>query len=164
MSEYRDFKRCVICRSLQNLNAYKGKFEVTQLLNSLFYALTFPYEKQKTIGKTAIDKIESELRKYSDSKENLLRHLRNGLSHYHLQIEPNYNADDKDTDREIEKITIWDQRKEDADSIASANCKFTFSVLELKEFTLFAIDTVLDELDSNICKNCKLSEDTKCQV
>lgn len=36
MSEYKDFEHCIICRSYQNLKDYRGKYEVTMLLNTLY--------------------------------------------------------------------------------------------------------------------------------
>ena len=50
MSEYKDFSRCVICRSKQNLHNSTGGYEVTMLLNTLYLAVMHPIERRSRIN------------------------------------------------------------------------------------------------------------------
>ena len=45
--EYKNFSKCIACRTKINLDYYSGKFETTNLLNTLLFALVYPIEHRK---------------------------------------------------------------------------------------------------------------------
>lgn len=181
MSEYKDFGRCVICRSLQNLCEYKGEFEVTMLLDTLYMTLLHCLEKRDSLHVKA-----REIRNFIDNNhiikknnaatsfntDDYARYLRNGLAHL--------NVSTKSTRGKISSIKIeakaqkavpaCDSPCEQQKCIKSKTllpdtpiCEFTFSVKQLEEFTEMVSRMALDEFSKrdecgkSICDNCKHS-------
>lgn len=175
MSEYRDFSRCIICRSRKNLEDYSGDFEVTMLLNTLYIAVMYPFEKRSDLhlkSKKIIPKLENiwhvKCFDNSFSTDDKIRYFRNALAHYSMEVakEP--------CGEKIETIRLWginaqkkSRRKEQCDNPRSISKKYntgdnghiieyTFSVDELRKFTDEVLNYMLDDvLPDDICKNCK---------
>jgi hypothetical protein len=116
MGSYKDFHRCVICRSWKIFEEYektkdkdKDKFEVTMLLNTLYLTVIHMTEKVKKDKKEHkseekfVKKIKcfiNEIANYLKNKDikekdnndfdeyQILCHLRNGLAHLNIAVEP----------------------------------------------------------------------------
>ena len=174
MSEYRSFERCVVCRSRNNLKIYDGDFEETLLLNTLYMTIMFPIEMRQSKGTVKAKKIVSYLEDYGLVNTNgnefdpdtILRCLRNALAHFNVEVES--------FDKKVSSIKLWAINrpnktvckpehacnnpqcipKQYATNKNGEICTFVFTMSELREFTHFVIDHVLDRLPSNICKSC----------
>lgn len=172
LSEYRDFKRCIICRSCINLSHYCGEFEETLLINTLYMAVMFPIEKRseyhipmaKEVAKYLEGNGNVDLHGNQFSSDDIIRWLRNALAHYNIRVEYARNK--------ISSIRLWainresktickqppckepkcipPQYKEDHGEI----CTFTFTMAELREFTYFVVGRALNRLPDDICLNC----------
>ena len=168
MSGYENFGRCVVCRSKYNLQNYRGEFEITMLINSLYLTVMHCIETKK-IRQNSADKVVQWLREnniISDGGNEfrnmkILRNLRNGLAHFNLKV-PDPPKKDIDT------IKIWVRPWSKADKsyqkfndgeIENAICVFTFSANQLKSFTKYVIDLVLESLDDKVCRDCKYREE-----
>ncbi len=174
MSSYKDFSRCVICRSKQNLCAYQGEFEITFLLNTLYLVVMYPLEHRKNLHvkpKQIVDKLEAlnTVNKCGNelNPDDIVRYLRNGLAHFNLKVD---NGNCKDGN--IQQIEIWAKNLPDKpkcktpcedpkclppqyNELNGAICKFIFSVSTLKQFTEYMIELLLNTLDGSACKDCK---------
>ena len=175
MSEYKNFNRCVICRSRKNFINYSGEFEVTMLINTLYMTVMFILENRrnlhfikskKILGWLAendiVDKCGNDF-----SSDDTARYLRNGLAHFNIKIiEENgiiqrirFDAKNR-VDKTICKNPcsnpkcISKKLKEKDEAI----CIFDFSKEQLNEFTQFIVEEVLSNLPSDICKKCKYRE------
>lgn len=169
MSGYRDFARCVICRSRKNLQDYKGEFETTMLINSLYLTVMYCIETKKVPHKANSKIIEwlSQNDIINDGgnkfkREALLRQLRNGLAHFNLKT---YAPEGT-----INTIKIWvgrwtkkDNRYQEFndEEITKAICVFTFSVDQLRTFTEYVTNIVLENIDYGICSNCPYQEENE---
>lgn len=96
MSEYKDFEHCIICRSYQNLKDYRGKYEVTMLLNTLYMTVMKSIENRGFLDvKTRpladwLKKNEIVNKQGNDYNcDDIIRYLRNGLAHFNLQVNGN---------------------------------------------------------------------------
>ena len=169
MSEYRDFARCVICRSRKNLQDYEGEFAKTMLINSLYLTVMYCMETKKFPHKSNRKIIEwlSQNDIINDGgnkfkREALLRQLRNGLAHFNLKT---YAPEGT-----INTIKIWVGRWSKKDNryqefndeeITKAICVFTFSVDQLRIFSEYVTDIVLENIDYGICGNCPYQEENE---
>ena len=182
MSEYRSFEHCIICRSRDNLSNYRGNFEETMLINTLYMAVMFPIEIRQQKGTAKAKKIAQYLkdRNLVDVHGNdfdsdaIVRCLRNALAHFNVDVEP-YNGS-------ISSIKLWainrpgktvckpENACEDPQCIprqykANENgeiCTFYFSMSELREFTYFVVDHALRLLDDSICEGCECKLNKSC--
>lgn len=110
MGEYNDFNYDFIERTLEILKTYRGPYEVTQMINCAVGLLVLPQQKlahhlpimdlddsgEFGIYKSNIRKCNGEY-----SFNNVLRHIRNGISHGHI-------AQVSTREGEIESIKIED--------------------------------------------------------
>ena len=110
------FIKCFVERTRENLNNYRGDFQVTQLINSLLGLLVFPAEKyfHNNAQKEYKQQIEKLLNEYEISLDTLpqsitqielydyFRKLRNGIAHAHIEL----MSSDSNND-EIDKLKIW---------------------------------------------------------
>ena len=172
MSEYRSFERCVICRTLTNLKNYCGDFEETLLINSLYMAVMFPFEKRQHLhvktkrivqyldARNIVDRHGNDF-----SCDDVIRYLRNSLAHYNIEVENDLGY--------ISRVRLWGKNPPPKALCKSpcekplcipeqfqANengeiCTFDFSTSELREFTIFVIQSVLEILTDDICQSCK---------
>lgn len=160
--EYKDFSRCVICRSKKNMEDYHGEFEVTMLLNTLYMTVMYPMEKRGEIhvkSKTIVPYLtEHGLVDYCGNqfqKDDVLRYLRNSLAHFNVKV-----ASDPYGKR-IESIKLWginsteEVTEKYKENKAGAICEFRFTVEQLRDFTYFIIESVLNGLPDGICHDCK---------
>ena len=181
MSEFKNFARCVVCRSKKNMESYKGEFEVTMLLNTLYLTLMHLTEKRNTLHfKSSI--VVTKLKDFCsiDTCENefngddIMRYLRNALAHFNIRVSGDQNE-------KISTIQLWGinpkerpickepcanplcipkQFKERSvissttGEHAKAVCIFTFSTDGLKEFTEQIISYALSILPKDICSSC----------
>lgn len=172
MSEYKNFNRCTVCRSAQNLKNYQGEFEVTMLLNTLYLTVISPIEA-RTLNHTtpiydwlteniSVNKCNNDFNAFQ-----IVRFLRNGLAHMNIHIASENNK--------IEKIKICavnEQFKPKCEKLCEnreclpkqykisedkyeAICIFTFTIDKLREFTGFMIEQVLNTLPKEVCYECK---------
>ena len=163
--EYKDFSKCVVCRSGQNLKDYRGEYEVTMLLNTLYLVVMYPIEKRNTLGiaaKTVVPNLEdyAQIDRCGNvfNKDDILRYLRNALAHFNIKVSPDPHH------KRIECVQLWAINSDDVTKPqykAKSNgaiCEFTFSIKGLKDFTEYMIETVLktfeDKPSTNICENC----------
>lgn len=181
MSAYRDFNRDVIERSVKNLERYKGKYEVTMLLNTLYMVLINPIEFNNNAPKAEkltlnVDslvkclKCKGIVNDYGNDfkPQKIISLLRNGLAHMNIEV-----IDDNE-DNKIEKIKIFAQNykqkvvcpncehefissrqyREDKGKI----CAFEFKVDELESFVFLVMNNILGK---NTCEcNCEEREYT----
>lgn len=174
MSSYKDFNRCLICRSAQNLKNYRGQFEVTMLLNTLYIAVLHPIEKRdalhikaKPISKWLHENGVVKTHGNEFYPDDIVRYLRNGLAHLNIEVENNVQNSEKiigsikinaknQPSKSLCKVRCSDpkclpkQYLEEGGSI----CTFAFSINQLKEFTDFVIKFALEVLPNEICKDC----------
>lgn len=173
MSEYKRFERCIICRTRMNLQNYKGDFEVTMLLNSLYLAVMYPIENRQRLHLVKAKIIAQYLRDHNivcchnnifDS-DDIVRYLRNSLAHYNVAVEKENEKISKvvlwginQPDKTICKITCEEPKCRPKQYKADTNgaiCSFRFTVKELETFTLFVIDHVLGCISNDVCVECK---------
>lgn len=184
MSEYKSFSRCVVCRSKKNLDAYRGDFEITMLLNTLYLAVMYPLEKRDCLHMKA-KKIARYLQEHGIvstcgnefQSDDMIRYLRNGLAHFNIEVNS-----DAAQDKQIRNIKIWAQNLkpkprcknpcerpqciphqycEKKDDVNNAICEFTFTIESLKAFTDFIIENVLNTLEDDVCYNCQYREENE---
>lgn len=169
MSGYKDFNRCVVCRSKYNLENYDGAFETTMLLNSLYLTVMHCIEKRdmlKTDEEFIVhwlkDRKHEVLNQCGNTFRNpkILSNLRNGLAHFNIKA---FEHGGK-----IERIKVWVCRwsKRDNkfkeftdDEVEKAICIFDFSEGQLRDFTYELIDHFLKNAPDQVCENCKYKEE-----
>lgn len=135
MSEYTDFPKDFLERTLSIVENYNGEYEVTNLINCCLGLIIIP--KQRLIDtlpdytfsdndKTfKIDKSNLKLIKNRDfSLKNVLRQIRNGLTHARIEQKTLHNR--------IIGIRISDRYNENSDD----NFIIELTTDELKEFSL----------------------------
>lgn len=177
MSNYKDFSKCVVCRSMQNLRDYNGEFEVTMLLNTLYLSVMQPIEKRANLHikatkiaewlkeKEIVNKIDNDF-----SPDDLVRMLRNGLAHFNIEVNGNANTEGQISNIIIsakaasekphcknpcqEKKCIPTGLNRDADNNI---CKFSFTLEQLREFTKHTIEYALHTLP-DVCEDCTYKE------
>lgn len=178
MGEYREFKRCVICRTRQNLKNYFGYFEETMLLNSLYMAVMFPLETRQRNHAVKSGTIVRYLREHNivDDHGNdfdtdtIIRCLRNALAHYNLQVESSGN--------QISRIKLWSINRpyktlcktEDAckeprcypmqykTDDEGAICTFELTMKQLRDFTDMVMDHAMERMAEDKCNGCPYEE------
>lgn len=184
--DYKDFSRCVICRSKYNLEKYEGEFEVTMLLNSLYLTVMYSLENRKKVHLKS-RKLEPELRPNTKTFGNdfeadeIAKCLRNALAHFNIALE-------KDGD-EIAKVILWAENSDlvckncgqrysklyntkekfEAENGQSSDrertetkkaiCMFEFSLEQLRSITNKIIDSVLKNVPEKNCENCELRDE-----
>jgi len=143
MAIYSKFPRDFIKRTQEDIKAYTGQYEVTNLINSCLGLIVIPKELKvqklpkysfgDTCQKYGITKLSIELCKDKNySLGSVVRHIRNGLSHGLIDFE----SSDGST---IDFITVSDRRCEDA----PINFKIRFSIEQFKTFALKVSDDFL---------------------
>lgn len=141
--EYKDVVRDFATRTLENYKMYHGEYEITDLINSSLGLFIFPQQKFfNNISDTWIsNELLSELKKNAKSnyKENLnlkniCRHIRNGISHYHLKIKVNPK-------KEITGVIISDVNPKNE----KENFKIEFSIELLKKFFIEFSETIIEK-------------------
>lgn len=178
MAEYKNFNRCVICRSKKNLEEYHGNFEVTMLLNTLYMAIMHPMEKRNVLhvkskkiaqyleGHNIVDKCENDY-----APDDITRCLRNGMAHFNIEVDssgiPNEQISDikiwaKNLGSKVQCTTPCESPKCLPHKYLEkdgAICIFNFTVESLRSFTNFMINMVLETLEDSMCANCPYRED-----
>ena len=171
MSEYRNFERCVLCRTKINLRNYVGQFEETMLINSLYIALMYPIEKRRDFhlkSKKVVNYLDDikaiDRQGNSFTSDDIVRYLRNSLAHYTVAVESDNKV--------ISKVKLWginQPSKASCDSPcenqrclpkqyeSNSNgeiCTFIFSIKDLREFTYFILSEALSAIPSTKCAGC----------
>lgn len=156
---YKDFNKEFAQRTLENLRLFEEnndntdksvlvKFEVTQLINSLFGALIFLKEKNMPKPKTVLDDYDSSVtwlreeygfeekwvEKQDNTMENVIKHLRNSLAHGHIEPFPE--------GKEVEGFTFTDEKVIKIDRKNKINVKYWSVQLKLEAIKQLAIDIV----------------------
>jgi len=158
--EFRKFPIEFVERTKHLLESYKGDYEVSNTLNCTLGLVILPFEtNEHFLSHVSLEKLEETLDieiRYLRSIENyriyrsaeLLRRVRNGLSHRHIiprSIRGNVSG-----------IIVWDYRVSncpDSESYASneqklyekcAEVEFEFTCEGLKRFALFIADRYLE--------------------
>lgn len=180
MAEYKNFSRCVICRSKKTLNDYNGDFEVTMLLNTLYMVVMYPLEKRKDLhikGKNIAKYLEAQNVLDTCGNEyktdDIIRYLRNGLAHFNIKVTSDRGVMGQISDIKIsaknlkvkpkcqnpcETLQCQPQQYQEKDG---AICIFNFNVKLLRDFTNYMIDAVLKALADDVCKGCPYQENNK---
>lgn len=179
MSGYRSFERCIICRTRSNLNHYRGSFEETMLINSLYIAVMFPLETRQKNGLAKAKKIAKYLKDHNlvdvhnniFNADDIIRCLRKALAHYNVKIENESHM--------ISSIKLWSINRPNKPICkteciwipprclptqynANADgeiCTFVFSMPELRSFTYYVIDQALSIASKSICSDCEYRTD-----
>ncbi len=174
MAEYRVFERCIVCRSLFNLEHYQGEFKETLLINTLYTTVMFPIETRQKHGMAKSKKIANYLKSHNlvdyhgneFSSDDVVRYLRNALAHYNIKVE-SYN-------KKVSSVKLWGVNAPDKTlckaAVACENpkcrpkqykvnsygeiCTFTFTVDQLYDFTHFVIEQALSLIPDNVCNDC----------
>ena len=92
MSEWEDFPRDFLRRTMMNVESYRGKYEVTNLINNCLGLIVIPNDHLiDTLPDYTFDPddnsfgITKDNIRYEHKKDyklrNIVRHIRNGLSH-----------------------------------------------------------------------------------
>ncbi len=179
MSMYEDFNRCIVCRSAKNLEDYHGKFEVTMLLNTLYITVMQSIENRKNLhiksskisnwllDNGIINNCGNEF-----NSDDYIRYLRNGLAHFNIQVEDKVEGGS----RIIDKVLI-SAKNQEAKSMCKMTCEvpkcipkqfkienesiciFVFTTDQLRLFTLFMIEYVLQVLPNDKCYKCGYKEE-----
>lgn len=146
MSYYADFSRNFIERTKINLQEYRGRYEVTHLINSCLGLIVIPkelfvdklsnepiYETDVSYG---INKAKNSIfDTYADNQDNvyglknIIRHTRNGLSHGRIE--------QRKDNGEISGLRIYDFHN------GIENFSIEFTIDEFKEFALRVSDDFL---------------------
>lgn len=173
MSSYYDFSKCVICRTKKNFENYKGDFEVTMMLNTLYMSLMYILEKRDNLH-FKISKIipflkEKQIVDIHNNNfvnDDIARCLRNALAHFNIEITNDPYG------KRIEQIRLWSKNLP-----ANAKCKgpcsnpkcipnqynsdksggictFTFTTAQLKEYVEMVTNMALNE-ECAFCETCK---------
>lgn len=151
MSNYKDFSKDFIERTKYNLEIYHGEYEVTHLINSCLGLIIIP--KEMLAEKLSDELIYEDDLSYGISKaknsikddyapngykiyglKNIVRHIRNGLSHG--RIEQRASNDKK---KEIIGLKIYDSYE------GQENFSIEFTLQEFKTFALRVSDDFLKE-------------------
>ncbi len=172
MTIYKDFHRDVIKRSKINLENYKGDYEVTMLLNTLYMTLLHAIElrtklhvKSKLLVKYLKDEEIVDMCENNFDSDEIIRNLRNGLAHLNIRT----NSKDEKTITGIiissknntittkckecgNKNSLNKNYNEDDDGYI---CNFKFSIEQLRELTYLVIDSVLKDNESKETENAK---------
>lgn len=174
MSEYRNFERCVICRSYKNIKDYHGDFEETMLINTLYMTVMFPIEfrqkgmiKAKQIVEYLNNKGVIETYGNAFNSDDIVRCLRNALAHFNVMVE-SYNG-------KVTYIRLWAKNQPKKTICKSDNacdtpkciprqyledengeiCTFVFTLRMLREFTFYVIEHTLTLLPREVCSDCE---------
>jgi hypothetical protein len=170
----------MVCRSKQNYESYKGKFEVTMLLNTLYLAVMLPIEKRSDLhikSRPMLDWLDENniFNKHGNefNCDDIVRYLRNGLAHFNIKV-------NNDEEKNISEIVIFAKNQDDAPPKSCTElcddpkckpkqfnadqdgsiCTFSFTVKQLKDFTFSVIDSVLKDLSSDtrgqMCNSCSV--------
>ncbi len=134
------------------LNSENDVYEVTQLINSLLGLLVFPQQKfydaipetplaeLMKAGWPAIVPVEGRLRE--DNLRQLLRYLRNGVSHFNLEFLT-------DRHNRIYGISIWNTPP----NSDRPDWKVNLSLQDLKKIIYKFIDTLEERINLNSTEN-----------
>ena len=128
-------------RTLENYKNYYGRFDVTQLINSMIGLLVFPkegFEKLNITDDMVDDNILSKLLK--NTLKNIVKHMRNAVSHSHVVFcgeKPPVNSD---------PIEIKSVKFKDADTRKSPKPEFEMeiSIDTLKEFLISFAECIIN--------------------
>lgn len=133
MSEYSDFPRDFITRTLTNMSSYTGQYEVTDLINNCLGLIIIPKqhlsenlpeftftEEDTSYGITKTNITLNANENYS--LRNVVRHIRNGLAHGRIE-QRNFNG-------EIEGVRIYDCKQ----TCDQENFAIELTIKELKDF------------------------------
>ena len=171
MSEYRNFERCVLCRTKINLKNYEGQFEETMLINSLYIALMYPIEKRQSFhlkSKRVVNYLDElnaiDSHGNSFNSDDIVRYLRNSLAHYNVEVESDNGV--------ISKVKMWGINqpskaicnppcenprclpKQYKSNSNGEICTFILSLNDLREFTYFILSEALSAIPSTECAGC----------
>lgn len=143
MAVYEKFPRAFIERTKEDIAAYSGQYNVTNLINSCLGLIVIP--KELMVGKLpkySFDNIDlqygvtkksiSLCKDKNYSLNNIVRHIRNGLSHGLIKF--------KSIDGSTINFIIISDRKYDETSF---NFKMSFTTEEFKTFALRVSDNFL---------------------
>ncbi|MBI4548731.1 MAG: hypothetical protein HY707_12165 [Ignavibacteriae bacterium] len=135
MSEFKDFPKDFLRRSIDNVRSYTGEFEVTNIINNCLGLIIIPkehlidglpeyffdgHDTSYTIRRSNI-KFESS----SDySLKNIVRHMRNGLAHGRIE--------QRTADGKIAGLRIFDQPTKDTPE----NFSLELTIDELIDFSI----------------------------
>jgi len=160
--EFRKFPIEFVERTKHLLECYKGDYEVSNTLNCTLGLVILPYETNRGfLSNVLLEKLEQTLGieiRYLRNIENnrisncreLLRRIRNGLSHRHIIP--------KSTEGNVTGVTIWDydrrscscnESRNDNEQTVYEKCaevEFEFTCEGLKEFALFIADKYLEAM------------------
>ena len=171
MSSYYDFSKCVICRSQKNLEHYQGDFEVTMLLNTLYFSLMFILEKRQLLNLKVtkvvpflVDNNIVDTYNNPFNKDDIARYLRNALAHFNIKVSSDpYN-------KRIEQIVLWGKNEPNKprcanpcsqpqclaeqfkESAEGAICSFKFSINQLRQF----VNLVAEVVSAEECAFCSI--------
>ncbi len=144
MSEYNDFPKDFLRRTMQNVESYQGQFEITNLINNCLGLIIIPNDHLiETLPDYTFDhsdnrfgigrgNIEFERRQNFELK-NIVRHVRNGLSHGLLE-QRTYN-------KEIAGLRIYDRLNKHSPE----NFSIVLSVEALRDFAFSLANLFLGE-------------------
>lgn len=143
MSTYSQFPKDFITRTKKDINSYSKDYDVTNLINSCLGLIIIPkelkiqklpsYTFEETNKKYGITKTSIELCKDENySLNNIVRHIRNGLSHGLIDFESSNGST-------IDFIIISDRKCEEAPK----NFTIRFSTEEFKTFAVKVADDFL---------------------
>lgn len=141
--EYKDFPRDFIERTKEDITAYSGQYNITNLINSCLGLIVIPKELMvKKLPKYSFDNVNLQygvtkqaIEICTDNKytlKNIVKHIRNGLSHGLIKF--------KSTDGSTINFIIISDRKDDKVPI---NFKMRFTTEEFKTFALRVSDDFL---------------------
>lgn len=143
MAMYEKFPRSFIERTKEDIEAYKGQYNVTNLINSCLGLIIIPKElsckklpKYKFGDDLTYGITKKSIELCSDNKyslNNIIRHIRNGLSHGLID----FKSSSGDT---INFIIITDRKSGNA----PINFKIRFTTEEFKTFALRVADDFLE--------------------
>lgn len=133
MSEWQDFPQAFLRRTMMNVESYRGKYEVTNLINNCLGLIVIPndhlLEMLPKYTFNANDKrfgiMKRNIRyEYKEDYElqNIVQHVRNGLSHGHIE--------QQSAEGEIVGLRIFDKRNK----TSPENFSVVMSIDELKLF------------------------------
>jgi hypothetical protein len=167
------FIKCFVERTKNNLEQYRGEFEITNLINSLLGLLVFPAQKYfpKDAKKKYKQQVEKLLNEYGVSLDTLphntknhqielydyIRKLRNGIAHAHIEPISIHGSD-------IDQLKVWnlnDSGNEDFE--VTFDFTPTNSMKKLIEnFSNFLENITIYELFENVsCIDFKYKDDKR---
>jgi len=148
MSKWEDFPRDFLRRTMLNVENYRGTYDVVNLINNCLGMIVIPNEhliealpeysfdhadKRFGIDKNNITYEHKENYKLS----NILRHVRNGLSHGLIE--------QRTQDEEIIGVRFFDR----ADRDSPDNFSLELSINELRQFAFSLAKAFLDDFPNN---------------